>query len=123
MARIIRLLIISVSLLILPPGATPPVTGPCPMARSLVVSAGCKTLLIKKYLVLQRIGDERGTKARVRLYDITLLVTLDRGLGVQQQPASGPPEEFSTHIRTVRPANDQERVYGTPDCCPVLPML
>lgn len=92
------------------------------MARSLV-SVGRKTLLIKKYLVLQRIGDERGRKTRVRLYDITLFVTLDQGLRVQQQPASGPREEFSTRIRRVRLANDQERVYGTPDCCPVLPML
>jgi hypothetical protein len=121
-ARIIRLLIISVSLLILPMRATPPVTGPYPMARSLG-SVGRRTLLIRKYLVLQRIGDERGTKTRVRLYDITLFVTLDQGFRVQQQPASGPREEFSKLIRTVRPANDHEGVYGTPGGCPVLPML
>lgn len=121
MARIIRLLIISVSLLILPTRATPPVTGPYPMTRSLV-SVGGKTLLIKKYLVLERGGDVRGTKTHVRLYDITLFVTLDQGLRVPKQPASGPREEFSSRIRRVRLANDQKRVYGTPDCCPVLPM-
>lgn len=92
------------------------------MNRSLV-SVGGKTLLIKKYLVLERFGDARGRKTRVRLYDITLFVTLDQGLRVQQQPASFPREEFSTRIRRVRPANDQERTNGTPNCCPVLPML
>jgi hypothetical protein len=122
MARIIRLLVISGSLLILPTRATPPGTSLYRMART-VVSVSTKTVLVKKYLVLQRIGDERETTTRVRLYDVTLFVTLDRGVLVQQQPASGPRNEFSTRIRTVRPANDQERVYGTPDCCPVLPML
>jgi hypothetical protein len=122
MARIIRLLIISVSLLILPTRATPPVTSTHLMARSLVSVAG-KTVLVKKYLVLQRIGDGRETKTRVRLYDITLFETLDQGVLVQQRPASGPREEFSTRTQRVRSANDQERVYGTPECCPVLPML
>ena len=122
MARIIRLLIISVSLLILPTRAIPPVTATHPTARYLV-SVGGKTVLVKKYLVLQRIGDGRETKTRVRLYDITLFETLDQGVLVQQQPASGPREKFSTRIRRVRPATDQERIYGTPDCCPVLPML
>jgi hypothetical protein len=122
MATIIRLLIISLSLLILPIRATPPVISLYPMART-VVSVGPKTVLVKKYLVLQLIADGRETKTRVRLYDITLFVTLDRGVLVQQQPARGPREEFSTRIPRVRPANDQERVYGTPDCCPMLPML
>ena len=125
MARIIRLLVISGSLLILPTRATPPGTSLYPMARTVVSvgPVGPKSVLVKKYLVLQRIGDGRETKTRVRLYDITLFVTLDRGVLVQPQPASGSPEEFSTRIRRVRPANDQERVHGTPDCCPVLPML
>ena len=122
MARIIRLLIISVALLILPTRATPPVTTSYPIARSLV-SVGGKTVLVKKYLVLERIADGRATKTRVRLYDITLFESLDPGGLVDEHRASGSKEEFSTRIRTVRPANDQERFYGTTDCSPVLPML
>lgn len=124
MARIIRLLIISVSLLILPTRVTPPATTPYPVAQSLVL-VGRRTVQIRKYLVLQRIGDGRETSTRIRLYDITIFVAVDQDQGVlfHQRPPGGSIEEFSTRIRRVRPANDQEGVYGKPECCPVLPVF
>jgi len=79
--------------------------------------------LIKKYLVLQRFGEGHETKTRLRIYDITFLVVLNEDSSLRPQLPEVPLEEFSTRIRRARPSQAQEKVYGTPNCCPVLPML
>jgi hypothetical protein len=122
MTIIIRLLIISASFLILPTCATPPATTPRHVARTYG-TATHKTVLIKKYLVLQRFGEGRESKTRLRIYDITLIVVLNEDSSLRPQPPEVPLEEFSTRIRRARRAEAPENVYGTPNCCPVLPML
>ena len=77
MARTIRFLVFSVFLLILPSCATPPAKYPRPDALCCRTTRG-KRVLIRKYLLLRRSFNGDKTKARVQIYDITVVMVLNR---------------------------------------------
>ena len=95
MARTIRFLVFSVFLLILPSCATPPAKYPRPDALCCRTTRG-KRVLIRKYLLLRRSFNGDKTKARVQIYDITVVMVLNR-----VTPASAPQPADASNLLAI----------------------
>lgn len=120
MARTIRLLAFSAFLLIFPIRATPPAVHTSLVPLSCRTIRG-KTVLIRKCLLLQRSlsGDE--TKARFRIYDITVLSQLDQAAPVRRQQADTS-DQFAMGVHEEFQPKAAEVFYGTANNRPLLPM-
>jgi len=120
MARIIRFLVFSTFLLILPAGAAPPNMDSRPLLLSCRITQS-NTAVIRKFLLLQRFRNPGEARARFRIYDITV-TELDPLAPVGTQHRAGSSEQFAMGFQKECQSKFQEVAHGTPDNRSLLPM-
>lgn len=120
MAGIIRFLVFSAFLLILPAGAAPPAGDSHALLLSCRTIRG-KTAVVQKFLLLQRFHNADEVRPRFRIYDITV-AELDPAALVGTQLA-GSSEKFTMGFQKECQSEFQEVARGTTDNRSLSPML